>query len=236
MIPSSHKVHADLLARAREALSADERRDPNVHDRLLAELAHAERAFAVSPLLWPVTLCVGIVEHRHGINLHVAHDRLALDRDLASFCREWWPEISDPRDPAMIDDQTVIERYFDGHDHESLTVEVTDLQPAAMSAAATVEAGLERGRYCVLSTAHLTSVTGDLLDVWASWPPGQRPLDIAAAVHGWFVPTRPIAPERTVQLPEDLAAVMLFGRERGFDYVLIDCDGDEVDGLKVHSW
>jgi len=95
---------------------------------------------------------------------------------------------------------------------------------------------LETGRYCVLSTAHLTAATASLLDLWASWPPDVRPIDIAAAVHGWFVPTRPLDADRAAQLPGDLTALIAFGQERGFAYVLIDCDGGETDDLPTHTW
>jgi hypothetical protein len=95
---------------------------------------------------------------------------------------------------------------------------------------------LERGRYCVLSTAHITVATADLISLWATWPPSARPLDIAASVHGWFVPTRLPEPPHAEQLPQDLTNLMAFGRGGGFDYVLVDCDGDEADGLKIHTW
>lgn len=94
----------------------------------------------------------------------------------------------------------------------------------------------ECGRYCVVSTSHLTASTAELLDLWATWPPDDRPLDIAAAVHGWFVPTRPTVKEISERLPEDLRALISFGHDRGFSYVLIDCDGDTVDELEVRSW
>lgn len=236
MAPSSHTALADLLVRACKGLANSDRPDPEQHQHLLAELAAAQQVLTVSSVPWTMSLCIGIVDHRHGLNVYVAHSRAALDQELATYCHDWRSETGDPRHPASLDESTLIEAYFEGHDRESLTVEMVTLDPLPMRPATTAQTGPEHGRYCVLSTVHLTSVTGDLLDLWASWPPGERPLDIAAAVHGWFVPTRPLAPERAAQLPEDLSDLMTFGRARDFDYVLVDCDGDEVNGLKVHGW
>ncbi|MDE8652149.1 hypothetical protein [Novosphingobium album (ex Liu et al. 2023)] len=95
---------------------------------------------------------------------------------------------------------------------------------------------IEQGRYCVLSTAHLTFQTADCLDKWASWPPSDRPIDIAASVYGWFVPTRDLLEERRANLPEDLLGLIAFGRARGFQFVLLDCDADCAEDLPVHDW
>lgn len=236
MLSSSHSDHADLLARAHAALAAIIQPDHVDHHCLLADLTVARDAFALSPVPWPVSISIGRIEHSHGLDIYVAQDRKALDRELADYCRERWSETKDPRDPSQLDDDTIIETYFDAQRLESLTVETATLEPPPARSGVGGLGGLESGRYCVLSSAHLTSTTGDLLDDFASWPPADRPLDIASAVHGWFVPTRAIAPERAALLPDDLTDLMRFGRDRGFDYVLVDCDGDEVDDLKTHSW
>ncbi|WP_454883036.1 DUF5983 family protein [Sphingomonas oryzagri] len=97
-------------------------------------------------------------------------------------------------------------------------------------------ASIGQGRYCVLSTGHLTAGTAVLLDEWASWPPSDRPIDIAASVYGWFVPTREIDERWRGQLPDDLLQVISFARDRGFQFVLLHCDGDEVDMLPRHHW
>ena len=99
-----------------------------------------------------------------------------------------------------------------------------------------LSAPIEQGRYCVLSTGHLAAGTAALLDEWASWPPTDRPIDIAASVYGWFVPTRPIDPARRRQLPEDLLAVIAFGDRLGCQFVLVDCDGRTVDALPRRPW
>ena len=63
-----------------------------------------------------------------------------------------------------------------------------------------------------------------------------RPLNVASSIYGWFVPTRQIDPATQGQLPGDLLAAICFGRDRGFDHVLFDCDAGTTDELPVHNW
>lgn len=230
----------DLLVRARAALEnpadLDDQADGKAKAYLIEDIALAEQGVTLSPIPWPVEIHIGIIENRGGLNIYSAIDRTVLDQEIAEFCREWWSEIDDPRKPEELDHASLIETYFDRHETECLTTELVRIEPPPATMPSAGEAYLERGRYCVLSTAHLTAATAELLDLWATWPPGDRPLDIAAAVHGWFVPTRIIDEAEAARLPEDLGALIRFGRERGFSYVLIDCDGDTVEGLEVHSW
>lgn len=95
---------------------------------------------------------------------------------------------------------------------------------------------LETGRYCVLGTAHLSVATADMLDHWSSERAQDRLLNIASCIYGWFIPTREIDAATRRQLPADLLAAMQFGRDRGFDHILFDCDAATVDGLAVHNW
>ncbi|AOF95185.1 hypothetical protein BSY17_3347 (plasmid) [Sphingobium sp. RAC03] len=176
-----------------------------------------------------------VIEHRHGMNIHVAVDAMALDAEIAAYCREYWSEIDDSRDPKALSDAKVISSYFEQHPSESCTKDLIRFEPVAY--ARPLIAGLiEQGRYCVLSTAHLTVHTASCLDKWASWPPSDRPIDIAASVYGWFVPTRAIDDDRRAQLPQDLLRLIAFGRARGFQFLLFDCDGSDVDGLPLHHW
>ncbi|WDF75250.1 DUF5983 family protein [Novosphingobium sp. KACC 22771] len=232
---SLHDFRA-LLARARAALETPADLDSQAMAFLVEDIALAEQGLAHSPMLWPLDIHVGVIEHKEGANIHVSLDRPALEGQIAEFCREWWSDIRDPRKAANLSDTEVIETYFDRHDSECLTIEQIRIEPPPAAPARSVQPALEHGRYCVLSTAHLSAATAELLDLWSSWPPGDRPLDIAAAVHGWFVPTRLRDESGAAPLPEDLAALITFGRERGFAYVLVDCDGDMVDDLPLCNW
>ena len=226
--------HRALLARARAALEKPADLTVDNCDALIKDIGHAEKRLSASPLLWPIDVHVAVIEHRHGTNLHVALDANALDTQVAAYCREWWREIGDDRDPHSLSDRDIIETYFDDHPHESCSIDRVMLEPPMIPDR--IPEHPETGTYCVLSTAHLTFQTADRLDKWASWPPSERPIDIAASVYGWFVPTRELADDRRAQLPEDLLTLIAFGRDRGFRFVLLDCDACSVDDLPVHDW
>ncbi|MEG8221414.1 hypothetical protein OSJ57_12380 [Sphingomonas sp. HH69] len=176
-----------------------------------------------------------VIEHRHGMNIHVAVDATALDVEIAAYCREYWSEIDDACDPNNLSDAEAISNYFECHPSESCTKDRMRIAPVAHPFPPAA-GSIEQGRYCVLSTAHLTVHTASCLDKWASWPPSDRPIDIAASVYGWFVPTRAIDHGRRAQLPQDLLRLIAFGRAHGFQFLLFDCDGSDVDGLPLHHW
>lgn len=182
-----------------------------------------------------IEVYTAVIEHRHGMNIHVAVDAMALDVEIAAYCREYWSEIDDARDPNNLSDGEAISSYFECHPSESCTKDRMRIAPVAHPFP--LAAGsIEQGRYCVLSTAHLTVHTASCLDKWASWPPSDRPIDIAASVYGWFVPTRAIDDDRRAQLPQDLLRLIAFGRAHGFQFLLFDCDGSDIDGLPLHHW
>jgi len=232
--PDGRRDHLALLTRARAALEGLADFTADACDTLVEDIGHAQNQLSASPLPWPIDVHVAAVEHRHGMNLHVALDADILDAQVAAYCREWWKEIGDSRDPHSLSDRDVIATYFDDHGHESCSTDRVTLEPRAMPDRPAQSP--ETGTYCVLSTAHLTVQTADRLDKWASWPPSDRPIDIAASVYGWFVPTRALSEERCAQLPKDLLHLIAFGRDRGFRFVLLDCDAGTVDDLPVHDW
>jgi hypothetical protein len=233
-VPVGRPEHLALLARARAALETPAGLTADGSNALIRDIAHAERRLSAAPLPWPTDVHVAVIEHRHGTNLHVALDAKALDAQVAAYCREWWREIGDNRDPHSLSDRDIIETYFDDHGHESCSTDRVTLEPPIIPLR--IPQLPETGTYCVLSTAHLTFQTADRLDKWASWPPSERPIDIAASVYGWFVPTRELAEECRAQLPEDLLRLIAFGRDRGFRFVLLDCDAGSLDVLPVHDW
>ncbi|CAM5396674.1 hypothetical protein ACFSUK_18535 [Sphingobium scionense] len=232
---ASCQDHLALLARARSAIEYPDDLANHARTQLIAEIRGAEDRIERSPLPWPVHLHAAAIEHRYGTNIHAAIDAATLDAEIAAWCRDWWKETGDERDPATLDDETVIAVYFDGHPSDGCAKDQLQVVPPGLKATSTSEP-VEMGRYCVLSTAHLTVQTAGLLDGWASWPPTERPIDIAASVYGWFVPTRSLEEARQAQLPADLLRLMAFGRSRGFQFLLLDCDGDRSDDLPVHDW
>lgn len=95
---------------------------------------------------------------------------------------------------------------------------------------------LEIGRYVVLSTAHLRCATAEQLTAWARMPPSDQPLAVASTQHGWFLPTGESSAMASVGLPDEIPAILAFGRDQGCGYVLLDCDGDCVATLPVFPW
>ena len=232
---SGRDGHLALLARARAALVAPDTFDPPARYALINAIRASEYAIAACPLPWPIEVHTAVIEHRHGMNIYVAADEMLLDAEIGAYCREYWSEIDDARDPNALSDAKVTSSYFECHPSESCTKDRVRLAPVAHPSP--LAAGsIEQGRYCVLSTAHLTVHTASCLDHWASWPPSDRPIDIAASVYGWFVPTRSLDEARQAQLPADLLRLMAFGRSRSFQFLLLDCDGDRSDDLPVHDW
>ncbi|SER15297.1 hypothetical protein SAMN05518866_105215 [Sphingobium sp. YR768] len=235
IIGTSRDDYLALLAGARTALEAPDTLDTAARAALINAISVSENAIVASILPWPIEVQAAVIEHRHGMNIHVAVDAMALDVEIAAYCREWWSEIDDARNPNDLSVAEVISSYFECHPSESCTKDRMRIAPVAHECAF-VARSIEQGRYCVLSTAHLTVHTASCLDKWASWPPSDRPIDIAASVYGWFVPTRAIDPDRSAQLPQDLLRLIAFGRERGFQFLLFDCDGSDIDGLPLHDW
>lgn len=89
--------------------------------------------------------------------------------------------------------------------------------------------------FVVISTAHLTEASAKLLDrvPSARWPC----LGGVYGEYGWFL----YAHEENCgtgndEIPDDIFAVMTWARKKGFEYVLVDCDGDTVVELPVHDW
>ncbi len=232
---ASREDHIALLVRARSAIEYPDDLANHARNQLISEIRGAEDRIERSPLPWPVHLHAAAIEHRYGTNIHAAIDEATLDAEIAAWCREWWKETGDERDPATLDNETVIALYFDGHPSDGCAKDQLQVGPPRLRLSVSSES-METGRYCVLSTAHLTVQTAGLLDGWASWPPTERPIDIAASVYGWFVPTRSLEEARQAQLPADLLRLMAFGRSRGFQFLLLDCDGDRSADLPVHDW
>lgn len=229
----TRRDHLALLARVRAALEMPGNLDAAARADLIEAIRASESGLRVCALPWPVDVHLGIIEHRHGVNFYAGLNRDALVSEMSAYAREWWKEVGDRRDPHTLPDDEVIAVYFEDHPSESYSSEIVRLEPLASARSAHA---IESGVYCVLSTAHLTVQTASLLDKWACWPPSDRPIDIAASVYGWFVPTRPLPDDRRAQIPRDLQQIITFGRDRGFQFLLFDCDADRAADLPVHDW
>lgn len=93
---------------------------------------------------------------------------------------------------------------------------------------------MEFGRYVVLSTAHVRCATAVLLTAWAQLPAAAQPLAVASTQYGWFLATRVVA--KNGDFPDELHAILTFGRAHGCDYVLLDSDGEQTEALPVFPW
>lgn len=172
-IIASREDHLALLARARSAIEYPDYLANPARSELITAIRSAEDHIERSPLPWPVKLHAAAIEHRYGTNIHAAIDEATLDAEIAAWCREWWKETGDERDPATLDDDTVIAVYFDGHPSDGCAKDLLQVMPPLLHTSFASKS-VETGRYCVLSTAHLTVQTAGLLDGWASWPPTEQ--------------------------------------------------------------
>lgn len=225
MTPSSLHDRRDLLARARAALETPADLDDVARAALIEDLATAEATIGGDV----PTVAVALIDSGDGTQFHVATSDAALTRALAAWCRPRWDRTGDPRDPETLTDDQIVATYFAGDVSEYFATGTAHVLNNY------ADADVEQGRYCVLSTAHVSHATSEWLERWALGPPPPAPVAIATTFYGWFVATRePEAPAEP--LPADLIAAMRFGRERGCDYVLFDSDAAQVDGLYVHDW
>ncbi len=106
--------------------------------------------------------------------------------------------------------------------------------------------GLETPRMLVLSTAHITRDTNERFTPrWAlgrtyDAPPAARPADLLRegrvrldpADH----PRRGRDPGGIDDCPDDLRAVLTFAHDVGCTWVMLDQDGDGVEGLPTYNW
>lgn len=233
MSDTSIRAFAQLLARARAAIETPGDLDNAARQAVIEDIAAFEDCLTVEQLPWPIEVHVGSIDHRHGVNHYVALTREHLMAEVAGYCREWWAEIGDKRDPVQLDDEAVADRYFDDHPSEYLITDRVRIEPAPFDR---FMPEVEAGRYCVLSTGHLSTSTATLLTGWCADAGSDRPINAASTLYGWFVPTRERDDAMRALLPADLSAAMQYGRTAGFDHILFDCDGDAVDALPEFDW
>ena len=81
-----------------------------------------------------------------------------------------------------------------------------------------------------LSNAHLSNEDRVLLEACAGHDTGE--LLCASTPYGWFV----FACEERPRNPDTLWGLFQAARQRGCDYLLLDCDAAKIDGVPVFDW
>jgi hypothetical protein len=84
-----------------------------------------------------------------------------------------------------------------------------------------------------ISTCHVSKETAERLDQGDqnnSWT------IVAAYEHGWFLYVQPEDLIGTLDMPEDLAEVMAWGRRHSVQWVRMDADAGAVDDLDQYDW
>jgi hypothetical protein len=228
MTPIDRASMVRLLARVRDAL---DRPVDDMGPDLIPELLRARSLIAQHPVPWGINVHLAHVDHRHGANIYASHSGKALMAQLATFCREFWDEIDDSRDPAALDDETIVRAYFGARDDEYLSVDTI-----AVPGPSGEPDSLDIGMTLVASTCHIASTTALLLDDWVSHDPGLAPVQVTNSGLGWFFPSLHLDEAGRNQVPPDLAAVMDFASARGCSFILLDRDGSHVEGLDHHDW
>jgi hypothetical protein len=93
----------------------------------------------------------------------------------------------------------------------------------------------ETRRFVVISTAHVAETTAKRLDNTPAkeWPCLGGPY----GEYGWFL----YAHDENSgvgkdAIPAELFDVMTWARTQGCDYILFDCDADQIDRLPAFNW
>lgn len=233
MSDNNMRAYAQLLARARAAIETPGDLDDAARSVLTEDIGAFEDCLTAGKLPWPLDVHVGSIEHRNGTNQYAALTREALLAEIGKYCREWWADIEDQRDPAQLEDEAVADRYFEDHSSEYLIADRVRIDPAPFDR---LMPDVEAGRYCVLSTGHLSTATATLLTKWCTDAGSDRPINVASTLYGWFVSTRESDDAMRALLPADLSAAIQYGRTGGFDHILFDCDADAIDALPAFDW
>lgn len=93
--------------------------------------------------------------------------------------------------------------------------------------------------FLTLSTAHVTPKTRDWLNAQGEIAAEhhrtrQNPeIHVAPNIYGWSFYCDEDPDEN---FPEDIVAIMKFARAQNCEYVMLDCDGDQLDELPKYVW
>lgn len=96
-----------------------------------------------------MTIHTAVIEHMSGMDIHTSLTQEGLNKKVADYCRSHWSTISwrsdDPRPEEPADDEEAINIYFDDHENDSLTTEVSECEsPLAPTADEILDALLRR--------------------------------------------------------------------------------------------
>ncbi|HET6525043.1 hypothetical protein [Sphingopyxis sp.] len=229
----SIRAFAQLLARARAAIETPADLDDAARTAVIEDIAAFGDNLAQNAIPWGFDIHIGSIDHKHGTNHYAALTQEALMAEVAEYCRIWWSEIDDERDPATLDDEMIATTYFEDHPTEYLKTDRVHINPPSANMQTS---SLETGHYCVVTTAHLSNATAGMLDEWCAAATADRPINVASTIYGWFVPARDVDEPTRAKLPADLLAAMKFARAHGFDHILFDCDAGSVEALPKHDW
>lgn len=223
--PPTRSAHLALLARARKAIDTPGELDDDVRSAIIADIDTATTRLSTWPLPWPLMVHVGSIEHREGINHYIAVTSRALMRQIADYCREFWFEIDDLRDPSHLDDETVVTEYFRQHPNEVHSTGVEQLSPEPAIAPGL----LGTGKVLLLDSHHISPETDSHLLEWANAGRMDAPMFVTDTPMGWLLSNEPDCPFE--ELPDDLERAMTCARVAGAQHLLIGRDGVIVEGL-----
>ncbi|CAM4193865.1 hypothetical protein NOLU111490_12275 [Novosphingobium lubricantis] len=231
MINHTRSAHVALLTRARTALSASvDRADADME--VVADLDAAIACIEQRPAPWSVAVHLATIGHGTGTSVAVALSHKALRNKVAVFCRTQWAEINDPRDPALLDSQTLVRDYFDRHQEDQLTSRIELIDPDFDDDAN----GLETGNYLALSSSHISWQTTVKIDKWLTLDPSDRPVSVADTHYGWFICALRSSFGDYLEIPDDLFHALTFARDQGCTYLLLDRDAPATDRLPCFEW
>lgn len=94
----------------------------------------------------------------------------------------------------------------------------------------------EIGAHLILSTAHITVKSSEILNRWAALPAELQSMMVASTWYGWFLSSFEVEGEAALAVPAEIAEIQRFARSLGCQYILLDCDGEEVADLPTFSW
>jgi hypothetical protein len=225
----SRHNHAQLFARVQAALATFANLDAAAMMTLIEDISRAGDLFAADA---EPDIHLGRVGHEGKSSLFAAHSLNALLQQFLAYCDGRWPDIGEPSSNGVASPDQRLREFQN---------KIPGLAIAAWTIRDIRDPGpsddiLETGSYCVLGTAHISSATANQLEQWCGENSDGGPFVIAHSIYGWFVPTREVPPAVCEQIPEDLLAAMRFGRDRGFDHILLDCDAATIADLPVYNW
>lgn len=97
---------------------------------------------------------------------------------------------------------------------------------------------MEIAKMLVACTSNISKATADLIeeDIECQLHDGTMPVVFRKGEYGWFVNVSDERAELYPDTPKDLAALIELAAKQGCQWVMLDRDADEVEGLEVFEW